>query len=91
MSITEQANKQANFLFLLFVKFNIVYVIGVIFLFFGLLWMFLPHLTHEAVLSKLGQSELEGESHFEHTFQGLVGTLIGLGLLMYDERKQKKK
>jgi len=64
-------------------KYKLVYVIGGIILFLGMLWMFLPHTAHEALTHEVN------ESHLTHTIQGAIVILIGLFILQYSSKKQK--
>lgn len=65
-------------------KSSLLYWIGTLVLFLGLFWMFLPHAAHGAVT---GEAEQETE-HYIHLIQGLLGTLIGLGILKYEQTKR---
>ncbi|MBI3334179.1 hypothetical protein HYZ97_01725 [Candidatus Pacearchaeota archaeon] len=71
-----------------------MYAIGCICLFLGLLWMFLPHASHAAFIESVGghaDAEEILKEHLIHTGEGLVLTLIGLWLLVCNERRQKQK
>jgi len=59
-----------------------LYSLGTLLLFFGLLWMFLPHTAHATVL---GPEDMT--SHYMHIAEGLVVTVAGLGLMVYGERR----
>jgi len=60
---------------------KVVYYVGCVVLFLGLFWMMLPHVAHGAAVEAVG-GEHE-ESHYRDVFNGLIGVLIGLGLIMY--------
>jgi len=66
---------------------KILYLLGGILLFIGLLWMFLPHATHAAILGEEDEAE-----HYVHIIQGIIPTILGLILLLwYDKRENKNK
>lgn len=62
------------------------YNFGALLLFLGLFWMFAPHAVHHAILGAA-----EEASHIEHIFQGVIAALGGLGLMMLEAKKMKKK
>ena len=79
---------------------NLIYTFGIIFLFFGLFWSFLPHIYHEKIgLSELNindenkleneENELEEENHLIHIIIGLPPTILGIILIEYYNRKNK--
>jgi hypothetical protein len=72
-----------------------LHVIGGIFLFLGLLWMFLPHLAHGTVL-KTAHISIEEETkenfdfhHFLDILLGLNVVFTGLIFIVYSEQKKK--
>ena len=68
-------------------KFNVLFIFGIIFLFLGLLWMFLPHAVHDKLIEEVGKNE---SSHFTHTLEGAVVAALGAVLLIVEERKANK-
>jgi len=68
-------------------NFKIIYFLGAIILFLGLIWAFLPHAFHDEILTG---GELEGESHLIHTLQGIVVAIVGIGILVFSNKKLKK-
>ncbi|MBS3145651.1 hypothetical protein J4414_02515 [Candidatus Woesearchaeota archaeon] len=68
-------------------KIKMLYLIGSLILFSGLLWMMLPHVAHVTVLNE----EEDPTDHFYHIIQGVVLVPIGLGLMIYSNKKEKKK
>lgn len=60
-------------------KFNFFYIFGSVILFLGLLWMFLPHAVHEAILA----DEVE---HLYHTLQGVIVAVFGLGIMIVSRK-----
>lgn len=74
-------------------KIFTLYNLGALILFLGLLWMFLPHATHESILD---QVEQEGASHLSHTIHGAIAAVIGLVIMgianhIQDKNNKKKK
>jgi hypothetical protein len=69
--------------------FKIVYFIGCIVLFLGLLWSFLPHVYHEQVNEALDTGF--SVSHAIHIAQGVAGILLGLILIYYANTRLKPK
>ena len=67
---------------------RILYWIGVVILFLGLLWMLLPQATHEVVSGQF-QEEENSDNHFEHVIYGFIGLLIGLGTLIFEDKYRK--
>ena len=65
-------------------NFKILYTVGTVLLFLGLLWMFLPHASHALILN-----EKEETSHFLHIFEGLIAVVIGVTILIKTEKKIK--
>lgn len=61
-----------------------LYWAGTLLLFLGLFWMFLPHAAHGTLT---GDTEEQAE-HYIHLIQGLLGALLGLGILKYDQNKR---
>jgi nitrate reductase gamma subunit len=64
---------------------KILYALGCIILFLGLLWMFLPHAYHSSILQE------DETSHLFHTFEGAIGALLGLIILIASSRHMKKE
>jgi len=60
------------------------YWLGTLVLFFGILWMSLPHASHAVIL---GAEELE--EHYVHTLQGLALVILGLPMFLYNGKKLK--
>lgn len=58
------------------------YNFGALILFLGLLWMFLPHTVHNAILGPE-----EAEEHFVHIFQGVVIAIAGIVLMVLESRR----
>ncbi|HLC31654.1 MAG TPA: hypothetical protein VJK51_03225 [Candidatus Nanoarchaeia archaeon] len=70
-------------------KAKLIYILGSIVLFLGLIWMLLPHAAHGEVAESLtgnGEDALE-ESHLTHTLEGLIATVVGLILMAYTEKQ----
>ena len=61
---------------------NKIYSCGVVFLFLGLLWMFLPHTAHTMITGE------EEALHIVHTLEGFVLVVIGLGIMVYTDKKK---
>ena len=61
---------------------NLVDVIGTILLVVGFLLAFLPHATHVAV-------GLEETSHLQHVIFGIALVVVGLGILVYNNKALK--
>ena len=59
-------------------------VIGTVILFLGILFAFLPHAWHSAIL----EEEVE-TSHFTHTIYGIAAAIVGLGILIWDKKKNQ--
>jgi len=60
---------------------KLTYLLGSIILFFGIVWLLLPHASHAELI--------ENDSpHYVHILQGVFLTLIGLALLIYSTREQ---
>lgn len=73
-------------------KFKIVYFIGCVLLFIGLLWLFLPHVAHSNISEEISQSDESDEgNHFENIIYGLISTLTGLSLLGASGRFEEEK
>lgn len=66
-----------------------IYWICTVVLFLGLLWMFLPHAAHNAIVFEIEHEEEETE-HYEHVIQGLIPTLLALAGMIWNEKKGKK-
>ena len=64
-------------------KIDWLYWLGVALLFVGWFYALAPHAFH--VQSGLGL----GQEHDTHTLEGLVLVVLGLGVLIYDSRKNK--
>ncbi|HLG24459.1 MAG TPA: hypothetical protein VI564_06035 [Candidatus Nanoarchaeia archaeon] len=65
-------------------KVKALEIIGTIILFFGILFAFLPHAWHDAIL----QEEV-GVSHFTHTIYGILAAIVGLGILIWSNKIPK--
>jgi hypothetical protein len=65
---------------------KILYGIGCVVLFLGLLWMFLPHAYHGAILQ---EDEERETSHLFHTLEGAIGAVLGLIILIVSNRSLK--
>ena len=68
--------------------FKGVYWIGCIFLFFGLLWSFLPHVYHEKVSHAIDKDL--STPHAIHIIEGVIPLLIGLGLIISANKKLRR-
>lgn len=66
-------------------KYSIIFLFAGIISFLGLAWMMLPHAYHNLVTQ---EDETE---HFIHLFQGLFIFLIGLALMLWSNRLEKRK
>ena len=63
-------------------KFSkMLYVLGTLFLFLGLLWMFLPHAIHGQVFKE------EETEHLFHILEGAVISVLGLALMIRSKKK----
>lgn len=65
-----------------------IYNIGCVLLFFGLLWMMVPHALHskaERALLGISDSEAEESSHYTHLLEGLGVVIVALGIMKYAE------
>ncbi len=49
--------------------------------------MLLPHAYHALLIKEVNEGS---SSHLIHTFEGFFIVLIGLGLIMYSQKKIKK-
>lgn len=67
-----------------------IYVLGSLILFFGLFYMFLPHITHNAIVEKINE-EHDDSSHFENIIYGLIITLTGLAVMIKSNKKDNEK
>mgnify|MGYP001561566409 CR=1 FL=1 len=63
-----------------------LYFFGTVLLFIGLFWMFLPHATHEKIISAD-----ENLSHITHIFQGVVLVIIGLAVMIFSNKLENRK
>ncbi len=63
-----------------------LYWICTIVLFLGLLWMFLPHTAHNAIITEEEETE-----HYEHIIQGLIPTLLALIGMVWNEKHSVQK
>ena len=73
--------------------YRYMYNIGCVILFFGLVWVFLPHATHskvERVFLGISESDAEERSHLVHTFEGFGIVMGALGLMKYAEVRIEK-
>ena len=61
-----------------------IYILGSILLFLGLLWMFLPHTTHQVMLN-----EEEEISPILHILEGVVVAILGLGIMLYGKKRRR--
>jgi nitrate reductase gamma subunit len=59
---------------------------GVLVLFLGLSWMFLPHATHVAIID-----DEESEEHIIHVIEGGIAALAGVGLIEFENRRLKRR
>lgn len=62
---------------------KILYFSGSLFLFLGLLWMFLPRAYHSLLTKK------SAISHLTHILQGAIVAVLGLVLIAYSNKKEK--
>lgn len=69
-------------------NFKGIYWIGCVFLFFGLLWSFLPHIYHEKVSHTLDKGL--SVPHIIHIIEGVTLISLGLMLIILANRKLKK-
>lgn len=61
-----------------------LFIIGSIILFFGLLWLLLPHTIHEKfVLTK-------DDIHIRHIYQGIILIILGLVVMVVSNKLEKK-
>lgn len=63
---------------------NWKYWLGCIILFLGLLWLLLPHAYHHTVSDAIG---IDDEIHWLHILEGVIGTLLGLWLVVISQPK----
>ena len=68
-------------------KAKLIYILGSIVLFLGLIWMLLPHATHEQIAESIIETEGFEVSHILHTLEGLIATILGLILMVYTEKQ----
>ena len=61
-----------------------LFILGALILFLGLLWMFLPHQYHEAILTPEQEEE-----HYIHIIQGIIPTILGIILMNISEKRSK--
>lgn len=61
------------------------YNVGILVLFVGLLWMFLPHTAHAQILLE------ESGEHYIHLVEGVVITVLGIGILWWSSQSEKNK
>lgn len=66
-------------------NFKVIYNIGSIILFLGMLWSFLPHAYHSLITQ---EDETE---HYIHLLEGVIGIVLGLIIMIWSNRKLSKK
>ena len=71
-------------------NFKIIYFLGAVVLFLGLLWSLLPHAFHEKV-SLFEKDDSFTFSHQIHLLEGLITAIFGLIILIYSDKKIKKQ
>ena len=64
---------------------RIIYFVGSVILFLGLLWMFLPHAFHNVI------TEEDETEHYVHLIQGLIITILGLFIMIITNTPSSKK
>ncbi|MEK6830718.1 MAG: hypothetical protein AABX77_01695 [Nanoarchaeota archaeon] len=71
--------------------YNFFYVVGILLLFLGLFWSFLPHVYHEKInLNKNNENSLDEEQdHVVHILIGIPPTVLGILMIEYSNRKKK--
>jgi len=69
-------------------KIKPIYLLGAIILFFGLLIINLGHAAHLETVGE--ETENEVFHQLEHILEGLVLVPIGIGLMLYSNKREKK-
>ncbi len=70
-------------------KNKTIYFLGCIFLFIGLIWLFLPHFAHSHIEKEINNND--ESTHFENIIYGLIGTLTGLFLITISNKYEERK
>ncbi|MBI2546437.1 hypothetical protein HYV81_04610 [Candidatus Woesearchaeota archaeon] len=64
-------------------KKRLIDTIGIILLFIGMFYAFLPHALHGVVLGSLDDES----SHLKHVVVGITLVVVSLGMLVYSNRR----
>lgn len=64
--------------------FKAAYFLGCILFFAGMLWIFLPHTSHNLITQE------DGTEHYIHLVQGALSAASGAILLILSEKIKKK-